>query len=67
MSHYTRNRRRVESLCTAIGAGLTAVLLQPAGSSWQRQACAFLAAALPVIAIHERHGQAALDPPRTIE
>jgi len=44
----------IEAALTAIGAGCAAVVLQPADVKWSRQAIAFLAAALPVLAVHGR-------------
>lgn len=54
-----RHRAWIEASLLALGAGFAAVQLQPSAAGWRTQLFAFLAAALPVLAIHARHGAAA--------
>jgi hypothetical protein len=66
MSRYTRRRRWVETAFAAAGAGFVAVGLQPDHAPWWRYAMAFAGAALPVLAVHARHGQAAAEPMKAV-
>jgi hypothetical protein len=59
MSRMSRQRRWMESITLAAGAGFTALLLQPDHAPWWRYLVAFSGAALPVLAAHKRGGQTA--------
>lgn len=67
MSRYTKRRRRIEAFLAAAGAACAAVMLQPANAPKWRLVFAALAAALPLLVIHERHGQQAAEPPRLVQ
>jgi hypothetical protein len=59
MSRYSHSRRWVEAAIAAVGAGCAALAVQDEHARWQRQLVAFMAAALPVLAVAVRGHQAA--------
>jgi hypothetical protein len=54
----TRRQRWIEAGIAAAAAGCAALAVQDEHAGWRRQLIAFLAAALPVLAVSQRHAQA---------